>query len=86
MDSARAHQLGLVSEVLPREALWDRAHELAALMASRPPAAVQGTIRVLWDALDMPRAAALSAGIPYTMLGNPLAQAQMPERDSSRKV
>ena len=74
MTADRAFQLGLASEVVSRDDLWPRAHELAALIASQSPTAIQGTVRVLWDAIDMPRYSANSAGVIYPLYGNPRAQ------------
>ena len=89
MTAERAVQLGFASEIMPREELWPRAHELAALIASRAPGAIQGTIRALWDAIDMPRYSANSAGVMYPLYGNSKAQEEMRrtgEIDASRKV
>lgn len=65
-----ALRLGIVTEVVPREQLWDRAHQIAAKIASRPPQPVQGTVRAIWEALDMTRSMALRNGLSYTQLGN----------------
>jgi enoyl-CoA hydratase/carnithine racemase len=64
-------RVGLVSEVVPRDRLWDRAHEIAAGIAARRPEAVQGTVRAIWEALDMSRTMALQNGLAYTHIGNP---------------
>lgn len=37
MSARRALEIGLVTEVVPREQLWDRARALADLIASKPP-------------------------------------------------
>jgi enoyl-CoA hydratase/carnithine racemase len=70
LSPARALQIGLVTEVLPREELWPRADQLARLIAAKSPVAVQGTIRAIWEALDLGRRAALERGLHYTILGN----------------
>ena len=52
-DAAEAHRWGIVNEVLPGEALMDRARELAALLASGPPlvyAAIKEIVREAEDA------------------------------------
>jgi enoyl-CoA hydratase/carnithine racemase len=67
-----AFRLGIVTEIVPRETLWGRAHELAAEIASRRPEAIQGSVRAIWESLDMTRSAALQNGILYTHIGNPL--------------
>ncbi|WP_181779853.1 enoyl-CoA hydratase/isomerase family protein [Pseudonocardia pini] len=73
----RALQIGLVSEVLPRDALWNRADEIARVIAAKPPAAIQGTVRAIWESLDSTRTQALATGLAYTQLGNPIGQAQI---------
>jgi E-phenylitaconyl-CoA hydratase len=65
-----AFRLGLVTEVLSREALRDRAREIALSIARRNPKAIQGTIRAIWESLDMTRTAALQNGFSYTLIGN----------------
>jgi enoyl-CoA hydratase/carnithine racemase len=72
ISASRALQIGLVTEVLPRDRLWARAAELAAAIARKPPIAVQGTIRAIWESLDLGRRAALERGLHYTILGNVL--------------
>jgi len=42
-DAARAHEVGIVNEVLPRGAVQARARERARALASRPPAALRAT-------------------------------------------
>ena len=66
-----ALRLGLVTEVVPRGELWNRAHELAAEIAARRPEAVQGTVRAIWESLEMVRSIALQNGLAYTHIGNP---------------
>jgi enoyl-CoA hydratase/carnithine racemase len=75
--AATALRAGLVSEVLPLERLWPRAHELAARIAAKPPVAIQGTVRAIWESLEMSRLVGLQNGVKYTQLGNPLASAQV---------
>jgi enoyl-CoA hydratase/carnithine racemase len=65
-----ALRLGLVTEVVPRAELWDRAHTVAARIAARNPRAIQGTVRAIWESLDMTRTAALENGMAYTQIGN----------------
>lgn len=71
-----ALRIGLVSEVVPPERLWQRAHEIAAAIAGKPPSATQGTVKAIWESLDKPYRAALEQGLIYTRLGNPLGQAE----------
>lgn len=68
--SARtALAIGLVTEVVPRARLRERAFELAAAIAAKPPAAVQGTVRAIWESLDRPYRAALQQGQLYARVG-----------------
>lgn len=66
-----ALRLGLVTEVVPRAELRDRVHAIAAAIAARNPTAIQGTVRAIWESLDMTRSMALQNGIAYTNIGNP---------------
>ncbi|BBX21721.1 enoyl-CoA hydratase [Mycolicibacter terrae] len=66
-----ALRIGLVSEVVSREQLWTRAHDIATAIAARNPTAIQGTIRAIWESLDMTRSTALQNGMAYTHIGNP---------------
>lgn len=77
LSAARALQIGLVSEVLPREGLWDRADDIARIIAAKPPAAVQGTVRAIWESLDATRTQALRTGLSYTQIGNPIGKAEV---------
>jgi enoyl-CoA hydratase/carnithine racemase len=77
MSASRAREIGLVSEVVPREELRARAAQLAALIAAKPPAAIQGTVKAIWDSLDMTRSGALSAANCYWQIGNPIGTAQV---------
>jgi enoyl-CoA hydratase/carnithine racemase len=77
LSAERALQIGLVTEVVPRDQLWDRAHELASIIAAKPPLAVQGTVKAIWESLDLPRTVALERGLAYPMLGNEQAMAQV---------
>ena len=45
-----AHEIGLVSEVVPAEELLERAMWVAKAIASAPPLAIQGTLRAVWMA------------------------------------
>jgi E-phenylitaconyl-CoA hydratase len=65
-----ALRLGLVTEVVTREQLRDRAREIAQSIARRNPKAIQGTIRAIWESLDTTRTAALHNGLSYTQIGN----------------
>lgn len=76
ISAATALRIGLVSEVTTAEALRGRAQYLASRIAEKPPTAVQGSLRAIYAALDMPRSVALSHGIYRAMLGNPDGMAE----------
>ena len=65
-----ALRLGLVTEVVPDDELRSRAAELAADIAARRPQAIQGTVRALWEARDLPPSVAARHGMGYTHIGN----------------
>ena len=71
-DAKCAAQIGLVSEITSREDLWSRAHQIAATIAAKPSVATQGTVKAVWDSLDMGRRAAMTFGLSYVQLGNPV--------------
>ena len=78
VSAPTAQRIGLINEVLPsREELWRRAHELALKIAAKPPMAVQGTVRAVWESQDVPRSAALTLSLKYPLLGNPIAYEQL---------
>jgi enoyl-CoA hydratase/carnithine racemase len=77
VSAETALRIGLVSEVVVREQLFDRAHELATLIASFPTSATEGTVRAIWESLDKPYRAAMEQGLMYTRLGNPIGMAQV---------
>ena len=70
MSAERAREIGLVTEVVPREELRERAGWAARVIADAPPLAVQGTMRALWTALEMPRAQALGVANLFTRIGS----------------
>lgn len=65
-----ALRAGIVSEVVPVAELRGRAQELAAEIAGRRPEGIQGTVRAIWESLEMPPATALRNGLSYTQIGN----------------
>jgi enoyl-CoA hydratase/carnithine racemase len=71
LSAQRAHQIGLVSEVVPggRDELLDAARWAAAAIASAPTAAVQTTVRTLWAARELSRRQALDLGNTFLNLG-----------------
>jgi enoyl-CoA hydratase/carnithine racemase len=69
MSAARAHQLGLVSEVTSPAELMDRAMWIAQAIASAPVLAIQGTVRAVWMAHDLARKEALAQVSSLISLG-----------------
>lgn len=70
ISAQTALRIGLVTEVVPDDQLRERAAELAAEIAARRPLAIQGTVRALWEARDLPPSIALRHGMSYTHIGN----------------
>ncbi len=84
MSAERAFQIGLVSEVVPRDQLRERATEVAKLVAASPALVVQGTMRALWTALEMPRTQAIGMANLFTRIGSdPAAFREGQERFAS---
>ena len=75
-----ALRISLVTEVVERDRLWDRAHEIAAGIARKPRSATQGTVRAIWESLDRPYRAAMEQGLIYTRLGNPIGEAEVADK------
>ena len=69
MSAARAFQIGMVSEVVPAADLAGRAHEVAAIIASQPKLAIEGTVRALWSTRSMPQREAVRLGYAYVAMG-----------------
>jgi enoyl-CoA hydratase/carnithine racemase len=84
MSATRAREIGLVSEVVPVSTLRARAAEIAAIIAAKPPAAIQGTVKAIWESLDMTRSGAQQVGMAYTQIGNPIGSAQVDRKTLSR--
>ncbi|BCO34296.1 enoyl-CoA hydratase/isomerase family protein [Mycobacterium heckeshornense] len=71
MSAHTALRIGLVTEIVPDNELRSRAAELAAEIAARRPKGVQGTVRAMWEARDLPPIIAARHGLSYTHIGNP---------------
>ncbi len=85
VSAETALRISLVTEVVDRSRLWERAHELASAIAAKPTSATQGTVRAIWESLDRPYRAAMEQGLIYTRLGNPIGMAEV-ARDPKGKV
>jgi enoyl-CoA hydratase/carnithine racemase len=69
ISAARAHQVGLVSEIVPLSELMDKAMWVAERIASAPVLAVQGTVRSIWMAHEVGRRAAMAQVSTLVSLG-----------------
>jgi enoyl-CoA hydratase/carnithine racemase len=69
MSAQRAHEVGLVSEVVAPEELESTVAWAASAIASSPPLNVQGTLRAIWMANEVPRAQMLELCALYTRVG-----------------
>ncbi|MFE5485530.1 enoyl-CoA hydratase/isomerase family protein [Streptomyces sp. NPDC056527] len=79
ISARRAYETGLVSELTEPGAALDAARRAAAVIASYPTEAVQGTVRALWSAKEAARAQALAHAPHLIALGNlaPERQAEL---------
>ena len=84
ISAATALRIHLVTEVTELEDLWPRAAELAASMAAKHPVAMQGSVRAIWEALGMPREAAVRNALKYTQVGNPISTAEVVRGEQPR--
>lgn len=71
MTAETALRVGIVTEIVEPGQLRSRAHDLAQEIAARRPEAIQGTVRAIWEALEMTPSTALRNGLSYTQIGNP---------------
>lgn len=74
ISAETALRISLVTEVVPRDALWARAHEIAATIAAKPSIATQGTVRSIWESQESSPDEALKWGFHYAMMGNDVAK------------
>jgi E-phenylitaconyl-CoA hydratase len=70
LTAQTALRIGLVTEVVPDNELRNRAAQLAGEIAARRPEGIQGTVRAMWEARDVPPSVALRRGMAYTHIGN----------------
>jgi enoyl-CoA hydratase/carnithine racemase len=70
ISAERAREIGLVSEVVPRDELRDRAEWAARVIAESPALAVQGTMRALWTALEVSRKQGIDLANLFTRIGS----------------
>ncbi|MCU0312051.1 MAG: enoyl-CoA hydratase/isomerase family protein [Acidimicrobiales bacterium] len=72
MSAQKASEVGLVTQVVPKEDLEATATWAAEAIASAPPLVVQGTLRAIWMAQEVPRSQAIELGYLYTNIGTDL--------------
>ena len=70
ISAQTALRIGIVTEIVPDDQLRSRATELACEIAVRRSMGVQGTVRAMWEARDLPPGTAARHGKFYTDLGN----------------
>ncbi|MEY2478185.1 MAG: hypothetical protein QOG87_3500 [Actinomycetota bacterium] len=70
MSAARAYDIGFVTEVVQGAELAEAAQRFAAIVASAPATAIQGTVRSLWAARELSRAQALDMAKVIVRLGS----------------
>ncbi len=69
MSAQRAHQIGMVSEVVRGAELAARAREIAAIIASQPRLAIEGTVRAIWSTRSMPQREAVRLAYAFVAMG-----------------
>ncbi len=69
MGAQRAFEVGLVSQVVEADELLEATSWAAEVIASAPPLNIQGTLRAIWMANEVPRAQALELSALYTRIG-----------------
>ncbi|HZU78495.1 MAG TPA: enoyl-CoA hydratase/isomerase family protein [Acidimicrobiales bacterium] len=70
VSAATALRIGLVSEVVAASELMTTATELAAVIASQPPTAVQASLRTMWAARNLTPDQATTLGNVFLQLGS----------------
>jgi len=69
LSAQRAHEIGLVSEVVPKEQLEEAATWAANAIAAQPQLAIQGTVRAVWAARELSNRQAVALGYAFVGLG-----------------
>ncbi len=63
IGAARAAELRMISEVVPKDRLLARALELAHIAAAASPAAVKASLEAIWGSYELPLAQAYEVGL-----------------------
>ena len=74
ISAETALRIGLVSEITDNESLWQRADEIASVIAAKPTIATQGSVKAIWQSLDVGLSTAQERSIDYPLLGNTAVQ------------
>jgi enoyl-CoA hydratase/carnithine racemase len=69
LSAQRAYEIGLVSEITPKEELHERTARAANAIASQPALAIEGTVRAIWAARELGQRQALRLGYAFVGLG-----------------
>jgi enoyl-CoA hydratase/carnithine racemase len=69
LSARRAHEIGLVQEVVPAADLREAARRVAEIIAAQPTLAVQTTVRAIWYAQELGHRQALDVARTLSMLG-----------------
>jgi enoyl-CoA hydratase/carnithine racemase len=86
VSAKRAHEIGLVSEVVPSAELSEAASRVARDIASQPAHAVQATVKALWEGAERSATEALRMGAELLAAGTtPEALAEGQQAFSSGK-
>ena len=86
MSARRACEIGLVSEVVAPDELEDTVRWAASAIASAPALNVQGTLRAIWMANEVPRAQMLELCALYTRVGTDPVALQAGQADFANKA
>jgi enoyl-CoA hydratase/carnithine racemase len=70
LSAKRAFEIGMVTQVVPKDELREAAQWVAQRIADAPPVAVVGSMRALWAAYEMGHHNAISISDVLTRLGN----------------
>ncbi len=74
IGAERALAIGFLTEIVPKDSLRERARQLARRLADKPPIAVQGTVKAIWQSMDMSASGSRVIPMVYPQVGNPLAR------------
>ncbi len=81
-----ALRISLVTEIVEKSALHTRATELAESIASKPAASMQGTVKAIWESLDVGRETGLQRALAYTQLGNNKGTTELKNNGGAKPV